>query len=242
MIEESALYRKLVDASTGGLWLLDGEGNTLLFNPRMAELLGRTPAQMEVLNAFDVHDAQGKVEFASHLARARGGDPGHDDMETMYVRLDGTPVWLLASWRPIHADDGQTIGYLHQYSDYTHLRGLIDALARRDQQLSTAQEIAEIGSWEWDVVSDRTVWSEELYRIYGVDPVDFGGDLEAFLDFIHPDDREDVRSAMAAIYDGADQFEWNARSHPGRRRRALVSWAGAGRAWPRRHARADERR
>jgi two-component system sensor histidine kinase/response regulator len=209
--DDIELYRKLVDASTGGVWLLDGDGNTLLFNPRMAELLGRTPEEMAVLNAYDVHDEQGRREFAAHLERVRGGDPGHDDMETMYLRPDGTPVWLLCSWRPILHDDGSPLGYLHQYSGYDDLRRLIQTLADREQQLATAQRIARIGSWEWDVVSDRTHWSDELFRIYGISREDFRGDYEAFLDFIHPDDRDAVREAVAATYDGADEFSWQAR-------------------------------
>ncbi len=211
MIEESELYRKLVDASTDGLWLLDGDGQTLLFNPRMAELLGRTPEQMKGLSAYDVHDEAGKVQFAAHMERARAGDPGHHDRESMYLRLDGTPIWLMTSWRPIHDDDGCVVGYLHRYSDYTHLRTLIDTLGRREQQLATAQAIARIGSWEWDVVSNRTLWSDELFRIYGIDPERFGGDYEAFLEFIHPDDRDVVRAAVASTYDGPDEFEWTAR-------------------------------
>ncbi len=209
--EDLELYRKLVDASSGGVWLLDGEGDTLLFNPRMAELLGRTPEQMKGLSAFDVHDEQGRQEFAVHLERARAGDPGHDDMETMYLQPDGTPVWLLASWRPVRDDDGRTLGYLHQYSDYNDLRHLIQTLADREHQLAAAQRIARIGSWEWDVAGDRTVWSQELYRIYGIEPEEFGGDYEAFLEFIHPDDRDQVRGAVAATYDGTNEFSWQAR-------------------------------
>ena len=211
MPADPELYRKLVDASTGGVWLLDGEGNTLLFNPRMAELLGRTPEQMAGLSAFDVHDEQGRREFAAHLEKARAGDPGHDDMETMYLKPDGSPVWLMASWRPVHDDEGTTLGYLHQYSDYNDLRRLINTLADREQQLATAQRIARIGSWDWDVVADRTEWSDELFNIYGIDRESFRGDYEAFLDFIHPDDRGRVRRAVAATYDGADEFSWHAR-------------------------------
>ncbi|GAA1476910.1 hypothetical protein GCM10009623_13560 [Nocardioides aestuarii] len=211
MPADPELYRKLVDASTGGVWLLDGEGTTLLFNPRMAELLGRTPEEMVGLSAFDVHDEQGRREFATHLEKARAGDPGHDDMETMYLRPDGSSVWLMASWRPVHDDEGNTLGYLHQYSDYTDLRRLINTLADREQQLATAQRIARIGSWDWDVVADRTEWSDELFNIYGIDRDSFRGDYQAFLDFIHPDDREDVRRAVATTYDGADEFAWHAR-------------------------------
>ena len=210
LIEEAELYRKLVDASTDGLWLLDHDGFTIVSNPRMAELLGRTPEQMEGLSAFDVHDDAGKVQFAAHLERARAGDPGHDDLETMYLRLDGTPIWLLASFRPIY-ENGVAIGYLHRFSDYTNLRGLIDTLERREQQLATAQAIAHIGSWEWDVVRDRTAWSDELFRIYGIDPERFRGDYEGFLEFIHPDDRDMVRATVESTYDGPDEFEWTAR-------------------------------
>jgi two-component system sensor histidine kinase/response regulator len=211
VFEDGALYRKLVDASTGGLWLLDGDGNGLLSNPRMAELLGRSPEEMKGLNAYDVHDEAGKRQFAAHLARARRGDAGHDDMETMYLRGDGTPIWLMCSWRPIHDDEGRAIGYLHVYSDYTDLRRLIATLASREQQLATAQAIAGIGSWEYDVVADRTVWSDELFRIYGIDPDEFRGDYEAFLEFIHPEDRDDVRAAVASTFDGPDEFAWQAR-------------------------------
>jgi two-component system sensor histidine kinase/response regulator len=211
VFEDGALYRKLVDASTGGLWLLDGDGNGLLSNPRMAELLGRSPEEMKGLNAYDVHDEAGKRQFAAHLARARRGDAGHDDMETMYLRGDGTPIWLMCSWRPIHDDEGRDIGYLHVYSDYTDLRRLIATLASREQQLATAQAIAGIGSWEYDVVADRTVWSDELFRIYGIDPDEFRGDYEAFLEFIHPEDRDDVRAAVASTFDGPDEFAWQAR-------------------------------
>ncbi|MEJ7794107.1 MAG: PAS domain-containing protein [Nocardioides sp.] len=211
MIEESELYRKLVDASTDGLWLLDGEGQTMLSNPRMGELLGRTPEQMERLSAYDVHDEDGKLQFAAHMERARAGDLGHHDLETMCLRLDGTPIWLLCSFQPIHDDHGATIGYLHRFSDYTNLRELIDTLEQREQQLAAAQAIAKIGSWEWDVVENRTTWSDELFRIYGIDPQRFRGDYEAFLEFIHPDDRKAVRDAVRATYDGLDEFEWTAR-------------------------------
>ena len=210
MIEDGALYRKLVEASTDGLWLLDGEGNTLLFNPRMAELLGRTPEEMEGLSAYDVHDDAGKVQFAEHLARARSGDPGHMDLETMYLRPDGSEIWLLASYRPIHTDDGQVIGYLHRYSDHTEQRLLLRALEQREHLMAEAQAMTGIGSWEWDVASDETRWSDQLYRTYGVDK-DYNPNFEGYLALIHPEDREGVQAAIASIFDGADEFDFTAR-------------------------------
>ncbi|WP_167305913.1 ATP-binding protein [Nocardioides euryhalodurans] len=211
MISDPKLFRYLVEASTDGIWLLDGEGRTLWSNTCMADLLGRTPEEMATLTAYDVHDEVGKVQFAEHMARARAGDPGHDDMETMYLRPDGEPIWLLASWRPVHDDAGDLVGYLHRYTDFTERRELIDALRDREKRLAEAQAIAQIGSWEWDVVTDTVTWSDELYRIYRLTPEQFASTYEGFLDYIHPEDRHAVQTAVDSIFDGADEFEWHAR-------------------------------
>ena len=88
MSQDPELYRKLVEVSADGLWLLDEQGSTILYNPRMGELLGRTPEQMEGLSAFDVHDDEGKKEFAQHLAAARAGHPGHFDREDVRARRE----------------------------------------------------------------------------------------------------------------------------------------------------------
>jgi diguanylate cyclase (GGDEF)-like protein/PAS domain S-box-containing protein len=55
-------------------------------------------------------------------------------------------------------------------------------------RLNEAQRIAAIGSWEWDLRSDDVWWSDETYRIFGVDPRDFVPSFETNGSFIHPDD------------------------------------------------------
>ena len=69
--------------------------------------------------------------------------------------------------------------------------------------LDHAERLAHFGSFEWDVRTDHLVWSEEMFRIYGVDPLDFTGRLTSFLDRLHPDDREHVQAEMGrAIAEG----------------------------------------
>jgi PAS domain S-box-containing protein len=64
-----------------------------------------------------------------------------------------------------------------------------------EHQLSEAQRIAHIGSWELDIATNTLVWSDEIYRIFEIDRTQFGASYEAFLDTIHPDDREMVHRA-----------------------------------------------
>jgi PAS domain S-box-containing protein len=109
-------------------------------------------------------------------------------------------------------------------------------LEKSERLLREVQQLARVGSWEWDVLSDTVVWSEELYRIYGVSPRDFRATYEGFLKHLHPDDRERVREIVGRAYRTGEPFEYDHRvvSPDGSVRlvhaRGRVEMDGAGRA------------
>ena len=70
------------------------------------------------------------------------------------------------------------------------------SLTRSETRLAEAQRIAHIGSWEWDIVKNELCWSDEVYRIFGLSPREFNATYEAFLDCVHPDDREFVKKSV----------------------------------------------
>ncbi|MDB6027277.1 MAG: multi-sensor signal transduction histidine kinase [Verrucomicrobiales bacterium] len=69
-------------------------------------------------------------------------------------------------------------------------------LRRRERQLEDAQRMAHLGSWEWDVTLNKVTWSAELYRIFGFQPKQFKPGYDAYLERIHPDDRERSKSSI----------------------------------------------
>ncbi len=69
---------------------------------------------------------------------------------------------------------------------------LLQAATDREESLSEAQELARLGSWDWDLASGTLTWSHELYRLFGVDPGGFTPSPEAFLSRVHPEDRDAV--------------------------------------------------
>lgn len=73
-------------------------------------------------------------------------------------------------------------------------------LARVEAQFAEVQRLAQLGSWEWDIRSNVVTWSDELYRIYGVEPGEFEATYEAFLDRVYPDDREMVNDTVQRAY------------------------------------------
>lgn len=70
------------------------------------------------------------------------------------------------------------------------------ALIKSEEAFATAQAIANIGNWDWDMPTGKIAWTDEIYRIFGFTPNQFEPSYEAFLERIHPDDRQAVIDAV----------------------------------------------
>lgn len=68
-------------------------------------------------------------------------------------------------------------------------------LRRSKASLAQAQRIAHLGNWDLDLVHNDLRWSDEIYRIFEINPAQFGASYEAFLDTVHPEDRDFVNKA-----------------------------------------------
>jgi PAS domain S-box-containing protein len=75
------------------------------------------------------------------------------------------------------------------------LRRSEEALQASDASLLAAQRMAQIGNWQLDLVRNVLTWSNEIYRIFEIDPREFGASYEAFLAMVHPEDRDSVHRA-----------------------------------------------
>lgn len=69
-------------------------------------------------------------------------------------------------------------------------------LEQAKNSLNLAQKIAHVGSWEWNIVDNHLAWSDEIYRIFGLEPQQFAATYEAFLAAVHPDDRDLVTRSV----------------------------------------------
>ena len=84
------------------------------------------------------------------------------------------------------------------------------ALEEANERLDEAQELAHVGSWEWDVRADRVTWSRELFRIFGADP-DADLTYERYLERVHPADRPRARAVIQEAVESGSEFEFTHR-------------------------------
>jgi PAS domain S-box-containing protein len=99
--------------------------------------------------------------------------------------------------------------YVNLYArNITQRKNAEAALRESSERLKHSQEIAHLGSWELDLTENQLVWSDEVYRIFGLKPKEFGATYESFLDAVHPEDRDLVDGAYAeSVREGRDSYE-----------------------------------
>ena len=82
-----------------------------------------------------------------------------------------------------------------------------DELRRTRDQLAEAQRLARLGSWVWDIRANKVTWSDELFRLYGLEPGEIEPSYEEFLARVHPDDRESVDERNRKAFADHQPFE-----------------------------------
>ncbi|MFO0985097.1 MAG: PAS domain S-box protein [Planctomycetota bacterium] len=146
------------------------------------------------------------------IARARTWLEGGSRTERSTERLlhaDGRTIWMSYLLDRIQFEGQPTT--LVTGHDVTERRRIEKELERSEARLAEAQRISHIGSWEWDIPGNAIFWSDELCRIYGVAPHEFGETLEGYLSLVHPDDRTTARNAMERALEVGGPFAFEHR-------------------------------
>ncbi len=114
----------------------------------------------------------------------------------------------LKKWFSVSAYSPEKGYFASIFADVTDRKLVEEALRISDERLKRSQKIAHLGSWELDFVNNHLSWSDEVYRIFGLQIQEFGATYEAFLDAVHPDDRATVDEAYSgSLREGRDVYE-----------------------------------
>jgi len=170
--------------------------------PDKATLLGRTPADFSPLEQAD--GAYSEDAAKVRLGEALAGRP--QQFEWLHRRLDGTVFEAEVSLNRFLMADGRyaVIGVVRDISQRKRQEARLRA---SEAQLREAQRIGRMGSWAFDLASGQVTWSDETYRIQGLDPASDEASFERFMDLIHPEDRARVEQTYRESVDLGKPYE-----------------------------------
>ncbi|HKG38165.1 MAG TPA: EAL domain-containing protein [Conexibacter sp.] len=150
---------------------------------------GAVTAALVVSTIAVIYTANGEGPFA-------GGAPDTDLLSAqVFVGLAALTGLLVAAMR----------------SEWERAEDALARLEESERALAEAQRLARIGSWEWDVLADTVTWSDELYRIVGVEPDAFEIGFDSYLGLMHPGDRPVLRREMDAAMRTTEPFRFEHR-------------------------------
>ncbi|MCL4294749.1 MAG: PAS domain S-box protein [Anaerolineae bacterium] len=157
---------------------------------RIHELDPGQETNVELGVSFYVGNSREKIEQAIKEAIEKAQPY---DLELELVTAKGKHKWVRSMGTPI-IQNGRVVKVRGIFQDITERKETEQALRENEERLRLALTVSGMGVWERELQNDAVFWSPECYEIFGVEH--FGGTLESFLDFIHPDDIVPMRSLV----------------------------------------------
>ena len=193
LAESEERHRLTLDAVSSGGRDWNVQTGDVLYSNRWIEELGYERRQVVPHISFWrglIHpDDRARVEQAleEHL---RGATPFFE-CEYRVRTGSGAYRWHRDRGRVVAwGSDGRPLRMVGTDTDITQRREAEEALRESEARLAEAQRLTHIGSWEWHLARDEVHWSDELYRIFGLEPGQVAPSLAAYAERVHPEDRE----------------------------------------------------
>jgi PAS domain S-box-containing protein len=174
-------------------------------NPKMAEMFNYPLEEMLQMNTREFYPSQEQYEHfgATAYPVLQRGEIYSANVEML--RSDGTLFCTRITGKAIDpADPG--CGSIWIFEDVTKQKNAEDSEILSRNRLMEAQRLAHIGNWELDLATNHLFWSDEIYRIFEIDPGRFAASYQIFLHAIHPEDRERVDQAYLSSLENRSPY------------------------------------
>lgn len=183
----------------------------LRVNEAFCEMLGYTEELLLSMTSTQVTHSEDRQRSRDRIKQMLEEGGSKYTIEKRYIRSDGRIVWALLNVSLVRDSEGNPSHFAAQYQDITERKEAEEALQKSETNLAEAQRMAHLGSWEWDIQSGESWWSDETFRIYGFKPKELLPTFEKFINVVHPDDRKLVKKTVEDALYGYGPYEFEHR-------------------------------
>ncbi len=188
------LFRDLINKSNDAIFVNDPRTGLFIFvNDKACAALGYDRRELLTMGVPDIETTfPDNFSWQAHVNELRLR--GTRVLEGAHRRKDGAII-------PVEANVSYVVLNTREYMvaivrDITEHKRSAEALKAREKQLAESQRIAHIGSWEHNLKTGEVFWSDELFRLLGLDSKTDQADFGMFFDMVHPDDQPMLKKAI----------------------------------------------
>ncbi len=198
--EELRKFRTISDQANYGTAIANLDGTLAYVNEAFAAMHGWEISELIGKSLAVLHTPE-QMESVAPLLGLIQTQVGFSAEEVWRVKKDGTVFPSLMNTKLIFGQNNQPQFMAASATDITELKRTEESLRRSEETLNHAQEIAKMGSWEYDLFTDSVTWSKNYYKLIGLDPAEPPLALNQIRRMVHPDDRTVFESKLSRMQD-----------------------------------------
>jgi PAS domain S-box-containing protein len=225
LVQSKIRFNYALDASRAGVWEWDVITDSLNWSEQIWQLYGLKAGSVTLNNQLcidTVHpDDRAKVSWIIKSAVSKGDAAS---VEYRTVHPDGSIHWLNSRGMPVRDANGNVIRYIGAIIDITERKKIELEFVENKRRLDLALEAARAGVWEWDMITNENIWTDEVWQLYGLQKSGKEPSFVLWSETIHPEDREMAVKTVAEAAENGTELSVEYRTvHPDGSVRWLMS-------------------
>jgi PAS domain S-box-containing protein len=210
--KSEALLAQAEQLANLGSWQWDYGAGSVTWSENNYRLRGWTAGEVALTQEFctGLLDPADR-EFARSLISRAFESRQPQEHEYRCTMKDGAVRWFQTRFAPFFSESGAPLRLVGCTQDITERRLAEQKIQKNEALLAQAEQLANLGSWEWDLETNALTWSDHRYRMAGMDPSTPAPSFDSWWKMVHPGDRERVRALLDDAIARSVPLEYEAR-------------------------------
>jgi PAS domain S-box-containing protein len=208
-------YRELIEHAPDGIVLVSAEGKFKYASPSVGRLFGYFPEDLPDLDPAGLTHPDERERVIGTLFQLMQDPSQVPTLQYRFLHKNGQWRWIESTFSNLLARPGVEAIVIN-FHDIHDQKLALELLEKSQASLELAQSIAHLGSFDLDLATWNATWSKETYHLFGMDPSAEVPPFDQFLEMVHPEDRQQLRTNQQQAIESSDLRTFEFRTSPAR--------------------------